>query len=216
MGKLDSDKNAVSHGAGGGYPIWAWGGGVPIPVVFGGVDLFAGACGHVGLEGHGGAVERAVAGFHFNQPAFRGIDAGWAGRFAFNNERGAVAHLRERGINAEVPDGRGDQIGAGLEKGRQVEALVAPVGKVAASGTVADAAAVHVKDEAIIGADADDGGGRNGLQVECAPKMEYERFAQGRRRVRYPGGLPLVVRRIGGKGGLSKRSERRQGKCEYE
>ncbi len=43
--------------------------GVGSPVVIGGVDLFAGTGGEVVLEGDGGAIEGAVAGFLFDQPA---------------------------------------------------------------------------------------------------------------------------------------------------
>ena len=42
---------------------------MPVPVEVGGVDLFAGACGEVGFERDGGAVERALAGLDLYLPA---------------------------------------------------------------------------------------------------------------------------------------------------
>ena len=138
-----------------------------------------------------------MAGFFFDQPAVGGADAAWAGGFAFEQEGGAVAHLGDGSVDAEVPDRRGDEVVAWLEVGGKVEAFVAPVGEVAARGAVTDALAVDIEDEAVVGADADDVGGGDGRQIEGTAEMEDERFAQRRRRVGDPGSLPVAVRCIG-------------------
>ena len=84
-----------------------------------------------------------------------------------------------------------------MEVGSQVKALVTPVGEVAASRTVADSLSIHVQNEAVVGADADDVGGRNGWQIERAAEMENEGLAQGRGWVGDPGGLPFMMGWIG-------------------
>ena len=84
----------------------------------------------------------------------------------------------------------------GLEQRREIEALVAPVGQVAARRAVAHPMAVDVENEAIVGADADRIAGRNGGQRERAAEVEHQRLAQRGGGMRDPGGLPLAVGRV--------------------
>src|SRR5579859_7091999 len=96
-----------------------------------------------------------LAGLFFDLPALGRADIGGAVGFTLEEECGAVAELGEGGEDAEIPDRRGDQVVAGFQEWREVEALIAPVGDVSTGGTIADARAVHEKNEAIVGADAD-------------------------------------------------------------
>ena len=83
--------NAVAHGVGGIDPSAAGDVfSIPCPVIFGGVDFFAGAGGHVLLEGNRGAVEGNVAGFDFDHPVLRSADSLLSGGFAFEKKSGAV------------------------------------------------------------------------------------------------------------------------------
>ncbi len=70
-------------------------------------------------------------------PALGGADGAVAGGPAFQQKGGAVGYLRDRRVDAEIPDCRGDEVLTWLEQRRQVEALVAPVGQVAAGRAVA-------------------------------------------------------------------------------
>src|SRR5690348_2622339 len=118
-----------------------------------------------------------MAGLGFDGPALGRADACSAGGFAFKQKRGAVRELGDGSEDAPVPDGGGDEVGAGLEVGGEVEALVRPVGEVAARGTVADALAVDPEEEAIVGADADDVGAWDGREVEGPAEVKHERVA---------------------------------------
>ncbi len=100
-----------------------------------------------------------MAGFFFDEPAIRGADASGSSGFAFEQESGTVAHLGDGCVDAEVPNGSSDEIVALLEVGGEIEPFVAPVGKIAASGSVTDSLSIHIQDEAIVGAYADDVGG---------------------------------------------------------
>jgi len=93
-----------------------------------------------------------MAGFFFDKPALRGADRSVAGCFALKQECGSIAHLGDGCVDSKVPDGRRDQILAGLEKWSQIETLVAPVDEVATSRSVAHALVVYIENEAVIGA----------------------------------------------------------------
>ena len=105
-------------------------------------------------------------------------------------------------VDAEVPDGGGDEVFTWPEQGSEVKELVAPMSEVAARGAVADTMAVDVKDEAVVGADADDIGGGNGGQFEGVTKMENDGVAQRGGGVGDPGGVPLARGRIVERNGL--------------
>ena len=157
-----------------------------------------------------------MTGFLFDEPAVGGADAGRAGSFAFKQEGGAVAHLGDGSVNAEVPDRRGDKVVARLKVRGQVKAFVAPVVQVASRGSVSNAVAIDEEDEAVVGADPNHVGGRYGWQIQRAAEMEHEWFAQGRSRVSDPGSLPFMMRWIDRRRGLGKGIEWREREGEDE
>ena len=90
---------------------------VPVPVIFGSVDFFAGAGGEVGLEGHFGASEWALTPVSSStSQSFGRADARGAGGLALQEKCGPVAHLGQRRVYAEIPDRRGDEVVAGLQR----------------------------------------------------------------------------------------------------
>ena len=99
--------------------------------------------------------------------------------FALQQKGGAVGNLRDGRVDAEVPYRCGDEVLAGLEQRREVEALVAPVGQVAAGRAVANAMAVDVEDEAVVGADADRVSGGNGASVRVRRKWSTSGSRRG-------------------------------------
>ena len=144
-----------------------------------------------------GADQGRWPGFLLHQPALGGADGSVSGGFAFQQKGGAVGNLRDGRVDAEVPYRCSDQVLAGLEQRRQVEALVAPMGQVAAGRAVAHPMAVHKQNEAVVGADADRIAGGNGSQRERAAEVEHQRLAQRGRGMGDPGGLPFAVGRVG-------------------
>ncbi len=141
-------------------------------------------------------IEGALALFLFNLPAFGGADGAVSGGFALQQKGGAVSNLRNGRVDAEVPDRRSDQVFTWLEQRGEIEALIAPVGQVAAGRAVACAMAVHVQNESVVGADANRIGGRDGCQRERAAEVEHHRLPQRGSGMRDPGGLPLAVGRV--------------------
>src|SRR5881398_547993 len=102
--------DAVAHRAGDGNPVITVLCGVPVPVVFGGIEFFARTGGEIGLQRYLVAPEWMDAGLPFNQPVFGRADAGSTGRFAFKQERCAITELCEGRVDSEVPDGRRDEV----------------------------------------------------------------------------------------------------------
>src|ERR1700738_5148686 len=108
--------------------------------------------------------------------------------------------MGESGVDAEVPDGSGEKVFPGMEGGREVESLVAPVRQIAGGGAGAAALPVHVEDEAAICADVHEVVGRNGGQRYGLAEMQHEGFAEWRGGVRDPLRGPLPAR-LPGDGG---------------
>src|ERR1700690_1907313 len=98
-------KDAVAHGRSSGNPGGACSGwGVPVPVVARSVNFLSGTGGEVFLNGDGGTIKRSVARFHFDLPSLGGAADGLGSRgLAFKQESGAVGHLRNGRVYAEVP-----------------------------------------------------------------------------------------------------------------
>src|ERR1035441_3564008 len=116
--------------------------------------------------------------FFLNQPPIRSANRIGACGLAFEQERGTVADLGDGGIDAEIPHRGGDQIVAGLEKGREVEELVAPMDQVAARRAVSHPVTVYKQNKAVIGADTYGITRRNRTHVEAMAKMENDRIAK--------------------------------------
>ena len=138
-------------------------GDVPVPVVESGVDLLAGSGGEVSCFMV--TVERSNAcwpGSTVDQPALRRADGRVVGCLAFKKESGAIRHLCYRGINAKIPYGCGNKIMSYMKKWSQIETLIAPAREVASGRTIASSAAVHIENEAVVGADADGIAGGDG------------------------------------------------------
>ncbi len=169
---------------------------MPVPVVVCGVDLLAGAGGHVVLEGDLVAAQRVVPRLNFHLPAIGLVAAGADGSctrgFAFEEKGGSVCELGDGGVDAPVPDSCRDKVAAGLQVWSDVKALVAPMDQVAAGGTIADALTIHVEDEAVVRTDADDIGCGDGVEFQLAPEVKDQRLAQRRGRVSDPASVPLA------------------------
>jgi hypothetical protein len=67
------------------------------------------------------------------------------------------------------------------------------MGQVAARGAVADALAIHVQNETVIGAHPNGISGWDRIEREEAAEMEHLGFAQRRGGVSDPGGVPFAV-----------------------
>ena len=118
------------------------------------------------------------------------------GGFAFQQKGGAVAHLRDGRVDAEVPDRCGNEVLARLEQRGQVKPLIAPMAEVAAGRAVAHPMAVHKKDEAVVGADADGVAGGNRRQRKGPAEVQHDGLAQRRGWMGDPRGLPVAVGRV--------------------
>ena len=216
--------DTLARGRGHLDPVAARAGLLPAPVEVRGVQLFAGACGHVLPTAIGHARNRNLARLNLYLPAFGRTDGACVFGFALEKKRGAVAHLRYRRVDAEVPHRGRNQVVASLQVGSQVVALVAPVGQVAARRAIAHAFAVYIKDEAIVGADAHDVAGEHGIELDRAAEVQHQRLAQRSGGVRDPLGMPGAAGRVGrlrnrygeskGKGGESGKTTR--GNCHGE
>ena len=138
-----------------------------------------------------------LPGLDLDQPALGSVDGSRAACLALQQKGRPVADLRQRRIDAEVPHRCRDQVLAGLEQRSQVEALIAPVGQIAAGRAVAHPMAVDVKNEAVVGADAHRITGRHGSQLKRAAEVQRQRLSQRGRRMRGPRGLPFAVGLVG-------------------
>jgi hypothetical protein len=70
------------------------------------------------------------------------------------------------------------------------------VSQVAPCRAVAYALAIHVKNEAVVCADADGVGRGDGGKIQSAAKMENDGLAKGSGGVCDPGGVPLAFRQV--------------------
>ncbi len=163
----------------------------------GGVDFLAGTGGEVGQHVDRGAIEGTLAGLDFDLPVLGCADRIGSGSLGFEQKGGAIAHLGDWSVDAEVPDSCGDGVVAGLQIRCEVKEFVPPMGQIATGRTVADALSIDIKNEAVIGADPHLVGGRDRCEVEGAPEVEDNRLAQGSGGVGNPGGMPLALRRVG-------------------
>ena len=170
---------------------------IPLPVVARAVDLLTPTGGHVLPEAVGDARQRALTGLDLDQPALRRADRADSARLALQQKSGAVADLRQRPIDAEVPHRCRDEVLAGLEQRRQIEALIAPMGKVAAGRTVAHSMTVDVEDEAVVGADTHRIARGHSGQGYRAAEVQHQWLPQRRSGMGDPRGLPLAMRRVG-------------------
>ena len=184
----------------------------------GGVDLLAGAGGKVGLQVDGVAIERPMAGLDLNLPAVGGADRIGAGCFAIEQERRAVADLRNRGQDTPIPDGRGNEIFSCAKQRGEVEALIAPMAQVAPGRAVANALAVDVQHKAIVGADAYRVADWDRIQGQRAAEVEHDGLPQRGGWMGDPGGLPGAVRGVGRFGflGLAWGVEGEEGQCDSD
>ena len=142
--------------------------------------------------------------FGLHLPSVGSADGIRATRLAFQQEGGAVAHLGYRRKEAPVPNRRGDEVLTRLEHGRKVKLLIAPVAKIAARGAVAGTMAVDEQNKAVIGADAYGIMGRNGCQRQRVPEVQHEGLAQRRRGMGDPGGVPVALRWVRRRAGLTR------------
>ncbi len=203
-----SFKDAVAHRRCPGNPGGAGvGWRVPVPVVACGVDLLAGAGGQVFLNRDCGTVKSGVPGLQFYRPALRRTDGSVAACLAFEQEGGAVGHLGNRGVDAEIPYGCSNKVMSRMKKWSQVEALITPMGQVATRGSVADTDAVHEENEAVVGADADWIRRGDRGEVEAVAKVQDDGLAQGRGRMGDPGGFPVAMGGVRQGGGLAVECE---------
>src|ERR1017187_884668 len=100
-------KDAVAHGRSSGNPGGA-GIGRGVPVVARGVNFLSGTGGEVFLNGDGGTIKRSVARFHFDLPSLGGADGLGSRGLAFKQESGAIGHLCNGRVYAEVPNSCSD------------------------------------------------------------------------------------------------------------
>ena len=123
-------------------------------------------------------------------------DGLWPGRFALEEKGGTVGYLRSGSIDAKVPNRCRDEVLAGMEERREVEALVAPVSQIAAGRAVSHAMTVDEEDEAIVGADADGVGCGHGGERYCAAEMKDDGLAKWSGGVRDPPRVPIARFRV--------------------
>ena len=111
---LVSGKMLSRIGDAAGHPVLAGSRRIPVPVIFRGVEFFTGAGGEIGLDCDGsGQVALCPCSSSTSQPSGVLIEAGPAG-FTFQQKGGAVAHLRDGSVDAEVPNGCRDEVGASV------------------------------------------------------------------------------------------------------
>jgi len=131
---------------------------------------------------------------------------------ALRDEAGPVGDLRRGGLRPEVPHGGGEEVRTRPQEGSEIEGLETPEQDVAAGRADTHPTAVHVQDEALVGAHVDHEAGRNDRQIDRLPEAEDAGVALGRARARDPGAGPLApqdgvgdrepaARRCGGKRG---------------
>ena len=135
-------------------------------------------------------------------------DGLWPGRFALEEKGGTVGYLRSGSIDAKVPNRCRDEVLAGMEERREVEALVAPVSQIAAGRAVSYAMTVDEEDEAIVGADANYVAGGNAWEIQDMTEVKHDGFAQWGDGVRDPRSVPRATGRIRRSGGLGRQNER--------
>ena len=189
--------HVVAHGSSDGYPVCICVGcRMPIPIVEICINLLPRTGSEIRVEVHRTAIERAMTRLDFDLPLFRSRDPFGAGGFALQQKCRSIAHLSDWRKDAPVPHRCRDQVAACVQQRSQVEALVAPVAQVAACGSVAHPAAIHIENESIVGTYAHWIARGNGSKLERTPEVQNQGLAQWSSRVCDPGGMPGAVRRI--------------------
>lgn len=169
-------------------------GDVPVWVGAFGLDDFHGFSGIVAVDGDGLDGEAVI---DLDLPKFICVGDVSPGRVALKEEGGAAGDLSDSLELAEVPDGSGEDIAALMQEGSDIQGFEAPVGKVALGGAPSCGLAVDVKEEGVVGADADDEVIGLGGEIDGSLKVEDG----GRVGREFRSGDPLSVPGLFGSGG---------------
>ena len=177
---------------------------MPIPVVELRVQLLAGIGCPVEHEPIAYPWYEILPGFCFDLPGGVGVDYRFSRALSLHQKRGALADDRERGVDTEVKDGRGNHVIARVERGRQIECFIAPMGQVSLGRAFSDPQPVYIKDEVIVGADLNWEVRRLRVQVDDPAEMKDTSLARWGCRMGNPLRRPMLARHRQRGGGLWK------------
>jgi hypothetical protein len=137
----------------------------------------------------------------FNLPVGVGVDCRFGGALSLHQKSGALADHRKRSVDAEVKNGRGNHVSARMERGRQIECFIAPMGQVSFGRAFSDPLAVYIEDEVIVGAYLNWEVRRFRVQVDDPAEMKDASLAWWRGRMGDPLRRPVLARhRLRGRG----------------
>jgi len=97
-------------------------------------------------------LKRADPFFFFHIPAGVGIRHAFSISVPMDQKAHSIAHLRDCGAGAKIPDRRREHILSSAKKRTKIVGFVSPVCQVAAAGTATDASLIYLEDELVIGA----------------------------------------------------------------
>src|SRR6266446_2093436 len=146
--------------------------GIPKPVECRAVDALRRLGSEVGVRRQAGRRGGGDSLLLLDFPSFVCVGGLFVCGVSLQQESAAIAHLGERGMHAEVPDGGGQKVYSGTQKWAEVVSLKSPMGQVAAGRARSNAALINIEKKLVIGANVDDEMGRRVFEGEEFAKVE--------------------------------------------